>query len=66
MEEKNVSTGHYNHKGKELLRAVKEYNNFGYKEWSKKNEYGKKGECNGRHKFISEEKICYPNCQKIL
>ena len=40
---KNTSMGHYNHKGKERLRAVKEYNNFEYKEWSKKNEYGKRG-----------------------
>lgn len=39
---KNASMGHYNYKGKERRRAVKEYNNLGYKEWSKKNEYGKR------------------------
>jgi len=34
--------GHYNHKGKGRCRAVKEYNNLGYREWLKKNEYGKR------------------------
>ena len=39
---KNASMGHYNHKGKERRRALTEYNNFGYKGWSKKNEFGKR------------------------
>ena len=39
---KNASMGHYNHKGKERRRAIREYNNLGYKEWSKKKEYGKR------------------------
>ncbi|MBD6955509.1 MAG: hypothetical protein F9Y92_02540 [Thermoplasmatales archaeon] len=39
--QKNASMYYYNHKGKERLKAVKEYNTFGSKKFSKK-EYGKR------------------------
>lgn len=39
---KNARGSHYWHKGKARRRAVKEYKELGYKEWSKKKEYGKR------------------------